>query len=389
MTGRLRTIGWGSLLSHTLVLLAPAVLVLGTVAVAQADETVVVLGLTSIDGDDEYARNLSGAMRHAATAVHGWQVSERDVALANLELVAGCEAPDLACLAQIATTVGAQRLIFGTITRTPGDHYEFGVSVYSYSATANEVEEHVDRTLPSSRTDIDELRDPARVMIDQLANVRHVGTIRVSAARGDTVTIDGAAAGTTDASGAFVSGEIASGSHQVVVGSGEARTVMVSDGAEALVALVGASSGGGGGGGGGGPSIDWAAVTLLSVAGLALVGTVVSWAQLLSLSNDTAYNNYRMTLGMNGLTGDVACQDASIAMLGSGPMAQHIHDVCGQGNTYEILQYVFLGVAVAAGATGIVLLVLDGMNSHSDAGAVTLVPSFGPNSGSMQLRVRF
>lgn len=372
------------LLTQLMMFLLPAGLVLGSVATAQADETVVVAGLTSVDGDDEYARNLTGALRHAATAVRGWSVSERDVAMANLELVAGCEAPDPACLAQIATTVGAQRLIFGTISRTAGDHYEFALSIHSFNAATGQVEENVDRNLPSSRVDIDDLREPAREIIDQLANVPRVGTIRVAGAANQPVRIDGAAVGTTDAGGTFVASDIAAGSHEVTLGDGAAMSVTVSEGSEAVATFSDSS------GGGGGPSINWAAVALLAGAGLALVGTVVSWAELLSLSNDSAYNQYRMDLGtMYGLSGDVACQDNSIAHLGAGPSAAHIRDVCSQGNTFEILQYVFLGVAVAAGATGIVLLVLDSSGSHEDASTVSLVPSFGPNSGSMTLRLRF
>jgi len=374
-----------ALLSPVALVVFPVLLVVGSVATAQADETIVVAGLTSVDGDDEYARNLTGALRHAATAVRGWSVSERDVALANLELVAGCEAPDLACLQQIATTVGAQRLIFGTISRTSGDHYEFAVSIHAYSVATGQIEENVERNLSSAHMDIDDLRTPAREIIDQLANVPRVGTIRVTAAAGQPVRIDGASVGTTDAGGAFVASDVAAGSHEVVVGDGPAQTVSVSEGSEAVASFTSSS-----GGGGGGPGINWAAVALLAGAGLALVGTVVSWAELLTLSNDAAYNQYRMDLGsMYGLSGDVACQDASIAHLGSGPSAAHIRDVCSQGSTFEILQYVFLGVAVAAGATGIILLVMDSSGSHDDTTTVSLVPSFGPNSGSMTLRVGF
>lgn len=375
-----------ALLPYLLVTLLPVGFLLGTAAKAQAQESVVVLGLTSVDGDDEYARNLTGAMRHAATSVRGWSVSERDVALANLELVAGCEAPDPACLAQIATTVGAQRLIFGTISRTSGEPYEFAVSVHSFSAASGQIEENVDRNLPSTRTDIDDLREPAASLINALANVPRVGTIRVTATAGQEVRIDGTAVGTTDGGGSYVASDVAAGSHQVTVGTAPAQTVSVSEGSEAVVAI---QTSGGGGGGGGGPSVNWAAVALLAGAGLGIVGTVVSWAELLSLSNDQAYNDYRMSLGAAGLSGDVACNDSSIARLGSGPAAAHVHDVCNQGSTFEILQYVFLGVAVAAGATGIVLLVMDSSSSHADEPAVSLVPSFGPNGGSMQLRVRF
>src|SRR5689334_2934443 len=79
-----------ALISACLYALAPMAFfgaIAGSVATARAQETVVVLGLTSLEGDDEYARNLSGALRHAATAVRGWSVSERDVALSQMELV--------------------------------------------------------------------------------------------------------------------------------------------------------------------------------------------------------------------------------------------------------------------------------------------------------------
>jgi len=363
-------------------LLASAGLVLGSVATAHAQEAVVVTGLTSLDGDDQYAQSLTGALRHAASAVRGWTVSERDVAMANLELVAGCEAPDPACLQTIATTVGAQRLIFGTISRTPGDHYEFAVSLRSYSVATQRIEESIERNLSSSHQDIDELREPARQMIDQLANIPRVGTIRVTAASGQEVRLDGAVVGTTDAGGVFVASDVAAGSHEVAVGAAT-QSVTVSDGSEAVVAMSTGHEGGGG------PSIDWAAVALLAGAGLGIVGMIVSWAELLSLSNDPAYTQHRMELGARGLMGDVACQDSSLAYLGTGPPAQHIHDVCSQGNTFEILQYVFLGVAVAAGTTGIVLLVMDSSGNQGEQQTVSLVPSFGPNGGSMQLNVRF
>ena len=367
----------------TATLLLSAGLFLGTASLAHAQESVVVAGLTSVDGDDDYARALSGALRHAATAVHGWSVSERDVGLANLELVAGCEAPDPACLQQIATSVGAQRLIFGTIARTGVDHYDFAVSVHAYSVATQSIEENVDRNLPSSRTDIDELRGPAREIIDLLANVPHVGTIRVTAAAAQQVRIDGAAVGTTDAGGSLVASDVSAGPHEVVAGDQPAMTVNVTEGAEAVAAFSASS-------GGGGPSIDWAAVTLLSVAGLAIVGMVVSWAELLTLSNDSAYNAYRTRLGTDfGLMGDVACQESSLNAVGSGVTGSHARDVCSQGNTFEILQYVFLGVAVAAGATGIVLLVMDSSGNHDETQTVSLVPRVGPQGGGMDLTLRF
>ena len=131
-------------------------------------------------------------------------------------------------------------------------------------------------------------------------------------------------------------------------------------------------------------------MALLAGAGVALVGTIYSWGRLLALSNDGEYNAYRTSLGTMGVMGDAACADTSFARV---PMAtgDHARSVCSEGSTLEILQYVFLGVAVAAGATGIILLVLDstsGGGEHSEQ-TVSLVPNVGPNGGSLQLRMTF
>jgi hypothetical protein len=379
-----------ALISACLYAMAPAAFVgcvIGSVATAQAQETVVVLGLTSLEGDDEFARNLSGALRHAATAVHGWSVSERDVALSQMELVHGCESSDPACMVLIAGTLNAQRIVYGTVSRSPmGSRYEFAVQVFSFNVATGEVDQRAQHNLPSTRTDIDDLRDPAREIIAEIANTPRFGTIRVTAAPGREVRIDGTVVGTTDSGGTFVASDIATGPHEVLVQDAAPQTVSVSEGTEQLVAITAVS---GGGGGGGGPEINWLAVALLAGAGVALVGTIYSWGRLLALSNDGEYNAYRTSLGDMGVMGDAACAETSFGMV---PMASadHARGVCSEGATLEILQYVFLGVAVAAGATGIVLLVLDSSNGgeHQEQ-TVSLVPNVGPNGGSMQLRMTF
>jgi hypothetical protein len=378
--------GARQIFAHALLALCSVAGVLAMAAAAEAQETVAVLGLTSIDGDDEYARNLTGALRHEASSVRGWSVIERDVALSQLELVAGCEAPDPACLAQIAQTVGVQRVIFGTIQRTSGDHYEFALSIHAYSAASGQVELNVDRNLSSTRTDIDDLRGPAREIIAGLSNVARTGTIRVVASAGQEVRVDDQVVGTTDAGGTLVASDVAAGPHQVTVGGGAAQSVTVGDGGEALVQIASSSSSSGGGGSG--PQINWLAIGLLGGAAVALGGTIYTWARLQTLSNDGPYNDYRNQLGGMGLSGDIACQDSSIMRAAAGSQG-HIRDVCSEGNTLEILQYVFLGVAVAAGATGAVLLVLDSTSSSSAEHQVSITPTFGPNYGGLQLRTTF
>src|SRR5687768_10366687 len=97
-------------------------------AVARADDSVVVLGITSMEGDDEIARNLTGALRHAASQVHGWQVSDSEVTLAQMSLAHGCgDTPDPDCLAQIASALASQRLVYGLLRRE-GDGFTLSLS---------------------------------------------------------------------------------------------------------------------------------------------------------------------------------------------------------------------------------------------------------------------
>ena len=83
-----------------------------------ADSSVVVLGVRSLDGEDDQAREISAALRQAARKVEGFQVSDRDVSLAQMSLAHGCDEPDARCMADIAATLKVDRLIYGTTARS-------------------------------------------------------------------------------------------------------------------------------------------------------------------------------------------------------------------------------------------------------------------------------
>src|SRR5262245_3970633 len=108
--------------------LGPALLAPG---LAHAQTTVVVLGITSLEGDDELARNLTGALRNAASHVDGWQVSENEVTLAQMALAHGCsDEPDTGCLSQIASTLGTQVIVYGILRRAATRGFELSLSLY-------------------------------------------------------------------------------------------------------------------------------------------------------------------------------------------------------------------------------------------------------------------
>ena len=58
---------------------------------ALADARVLVLGMRSIEGDDELANALTEQLRTAARTVDGWQVSNTAVSMAQMGLAHGCD----------------------------------------------------------------------------------------------------------------------------------------------------------------------------------------------------------------------------------------------------------------------------------------------------------
>jgi hypothetical protein len=335
-------------------------------SVASAQTTnVVVLGLTSLEGDDTFATNLSGALRQAASQVRGWTVSDRDVPLSQLELATGCDATELSCVQQIANTVGAQRLVYGTIHRqdSGGGRFDFVIAIHLYDTTSNSIIRSLDERLPSSRSDIDDLREPAR--------------------RYATTLAEGAGTATTGTGGLPPEGqEVGTGT-----GTGETGT----GGGE-----VGGETGGGETGGGGGGDdvgrLNWPAFALLAVG----VGTAVAWilAGLDAQANVTTVADFRATMPgpAPGATDLSICnpQNVNADMRLTPQERDAINGACS--SPAEILQFVFMGTAIIAGATGVALLAANGFISpapESDRVSLRLRPQVSLNGGYLGLELAF
>ena len=337
---------------------------------ARADVTVTVLSLSSVEGDDEFARNLSGALRNAAGNVDGWIVDrDRDVALSQMELTHDCTSSDTICMAQIAATLNSQRVIYGTIQRSPiGTRFEFQITLFLFDAESGEVVDRVVETVPSSSVDIDALREPARAIIERISASMRPGSIRVVGRAGASVTIDGENVGTIPSGGEFVRGDVDTGDHVVAVGDEAEQTVTVAGGTEARVAFA-AESGGGGGGGGGGSPLPWVGVGLLGVAAVSLGVWIYSMARLDQLSSNADYRTFRESVGAMTLGATSVCDEAyfSSPSVANGMIGR---DVCSEGATMEILQYVFLGLAVVSAGAGVALVVIgagEGSSTESSA----------------------
>lgn len=342
-------------------LLAAFMVVLGLCSVAEKAHaqgtSVVVLGLTSLEGDDTFATNLSGALRRAATLVRGWSVSDRDVPLSQLELATGCDASELSCVQQIAQTVGAQRLVYGTIQRSAesGGRFDFQIQIHLYDVATGAVLSTVEERLPSSRTDIDDLREPARQYISRLSEV---------------------------------AGPVAGGSALPPEGTTlESQQQGIE--LEQHAAPPPAESGGGSDIG----RLNWPAFALLAVA----VGGAVGWtlAGLDAQSANSTLQGYADEAARNETgIGLGRCEDAQIAAYIAGSHTTSEADIRGAcGSNADILQFVFIGVTAAAGIGGVALLAANGIESAPAQGTGTaslrLQPSVRRDGGYLGVQLSF
>jgi hypothetical protein len=115
---------------------------------AAADATVVVLGLRSLEGDDEFANALSEQLRASAKGVTGWKLLERAVSMAQMTLSHNCEDIDAGCLSEIARGLESERLVFGTVRRTAArSKYDYEVTVSLFNGTTHTIAGTETRTI--------------------------------------------------------------------------------------------------------------------------------------------------------------------------------------------------------------------------------------------------
>jgi len=355
-------------------------------AAASAQTGVTILGIRSVEGDDDFARNLTGALRHAAAQVPDWQVSDADISLSQMSLAHGCDEPDAACMAEISGDLDAQRVIYGTVRRTSaGDDYDFALTLYLFDAETGQIARSVTDNVSHLRQDIDDLRDGARRYMARLAGLAMHGSLRVEVEPGDaTVSIDGEEAGHADG-GVFTATDLSEGRHTIEVTaeghqSFRASVTVVADQEAAVEAhLEGVVDSG--------PGLPWPAIGTLTGAGVFAILTIWSMAKINSLGSDSGYQSFRdhVPTSLNACTearnGSAHGDDGNLA---------HTVDVCNQADTLEILQYVFLGAAVVAAGVGTWLLLRhDSTETDAQAMALRFGSSFDRHSGHIDATLRF
>ena len=373
---------------------AAAVLLAGLSAPAVASaQSVIILGIRSLDGDDDFARNLTGGLRHAAAQVDGWQVSDREVTLAQMALAHGCDDPNPGCMAEIADSLSAERLIYGDVRRTSsGERFDFSVNLHMFNSESDQIEHSVADTIPGVRRDIDDLRGPVRRYIAALSGAPRVGSLRITVnIPGAEIFVDGTSVGRADGEGHLVVDGVEIGSRNVRIAAaghqGFRSTVSIEAYGEATLEAELEQAGGGGGEF---PTGIVVGSGLLVVAGGLAAGWIYSWARVTQgIQNDEFYVSQRENYDV----GDNICEEnVNRDSMGNavGVNSRQLADLCSEASALEVLQYVFgLGAAAAAGVGAYFLVQAIMGDDAASESALMIVPSVTPDSASITVRGAF
>jgi PEGA domain len=394
-----------------------AALLLGVVPRAAADTVnVIVLGLRSVEGDDDVANALTDALRDAAHGVTDWKLIDRSVSMAQMSLAYGCDDIDASCLNEIAKGLIADRVVYGTVRRTSArETYDYQVSLSVFDAATGTIGSNETTTVPSAEArDAQALRPRAVVLMQHVSgNKGGVGLleIRVDVVTAD-VRLDGEMVGQTRDHVLLLDG-VPPGLHQldidaagyptrsvrIEVSSREQTNVSVAmagelvepqaaggagTGAQAMddEALAGPRKGG---------SLRWLGYTLIGVGGASILGLAASMLVVNNINEDATYQKYSSALPASI---DDLCVEAESGNA-HGMTAKELDDVvsmCGTGSTFEVLQYVFLGTALVGGGVGAYILLTDkerGAQAHAGGPGLALTPTLSTRSALLTAKLTF
>jgi hypothetical protein len=398
-------------------------------ALAQSS-SVVVLGVRSVEGDDDVAHDLTTALREAAKSVEGWSVSGTAVSMAQMALAHGCEEVDAACLADIAKGLSGDLIVYGTLRRNSArDDYDFAFSVNLFDAKSGTIVRNVDDTIPRRETTKGALSTRAQRLIGRVAGVSSqavtLGSIAIEAnvAAAD-VLINQQPVGSLD-NGALQFEGLQAGMYRVELRThGYApfvTTVNVDEGKQTVVRaeLVPGTAERD-------PTLDWEdsteepasghglrwlGWTLVGVGAASAVGAIVSWSQIVRIDNDDRLQRWSNAVAMENQEQrqkppamrstiyDDICEAAddglTFGRFPSGKLAE-VQDLCAAATTWEVAQYIFVGGAALFGGTGIVLLLTAGPKGRDHASTeravpprFSLTPHFGAERAGVSATLRF
>jgi hypothetical protein len=393
---------------------------------AFANTNVVVLGLRSIEGDDDVANDMTEQLRGAARAIQGWSISNAAVSMAQMSLAHGCDELDAACLSDIAKGLQADKIIYGTLRRTTArTDFDFALTLSLFDAASGAIVRQVDDTIPHAQTEFQALAARADKLVARLSATSTGGAIEIQANVPDAeVNVNGQMVGTTR-DGALRLEGLQPGSYRIEIhkdGYGpHVSTVAVTEGAETAITAVLSSIGAT-------ESLrvetetetgtehhqahlGWLGWTLIGVGGAALIGSGASAMVVHGVNGNSLYNKYRDAVARgnkmavaSGLTDQVVndvCQAADHGYVYDLMPSEltKVQGKCHAASTFQVLQWVLLGTGIVSAGVGTYLLITQSGSKHERADEaersaasrprLALQPSFGPRSAHLSATLTF
>ena len=309
---------------------------------AQQRKQVAVLSLESDMVTDDVAKGLRQAVCDALAARPDWEVHETQVSLAQLSFAHDCSPTEPTCLRAITEQFELDSLVFGRISRRDE---EIVVHLSRFEPQAGAVERNADAAFASQKVTPESLEAQGRVLTSQLFDPRPK-SVAEGVASSDPERSLQLARSLKPAAESGISG----------------RTV--------------------------------AGYSLLGAAALSAGLSVFSFVQIQNAQDDEGFNNYRRAVGrMAPEVQDVCSEvDAGKSYNVSGSDFERSIISCNRGQTYQLLQFVFLGSALITGGLGAYLLLGDRperARAEQRARALRLQPRFSRNSAELSAQWRF
>ena len=159
-----------------------------------ADNTIAVLGVEATDGaPDSVAAALTDALRQRAAGERGMRlVPGKD--LIEVKLIFSCPDEAPSCMADAGKSLGASKMIFGSVKKSLGDSYV--VTLKLLDVGRKQIDNWVAEPVSRAQATPGAVRQPVQKWFAQLTGQSAMGTVRI---RGDVpgtaVALDGAPVG--------------------------------------------------------------------------------------------------------------------------------------------------------------------------------------------------
>jgi hypothetical protein len=181
---------------------------------ADGDAPTVVLGIEAADAlDNNLATEITDALRQRVASSKGLQlVQGKD--LVEIKLVFSCSDEAPSCMAQAGKSLGAAKVIYGSVKRVGA---EFALSLRLLDANRATLDGQTVENIPRRRGEPSALRAMSAQWLARLGGKSGGGVLTVrSNVAGATVSLDGAAVGVTGQQPLSVA-DVAPGKHEIVV----------------------------------------------------------------------------------------------------------------------------------------------------------------------------